>query len=167
MLRNYTIQLGGSLGSAMSRGFKSAKASASRGLRSTGKSISKGAKGAKDSMRKAKDEAAWAAMSDERKCNFCSSMGDMNSYDNTCYKIKKDKEDKLAAKNKAKEDRLAALTEQMNMHYNQAAEFGSNMQPDNQANSMNEARIIAKEIAFISGQPYTDPFKQGVRPDVN
>ena len=166
VIKNYldTFQMGGSLGSSFRRGFKSAKASAGRNLKKAGKNISSGAKSAKEGARKKKDEAAWAAMSNDRKCGFCSSMGDLNSYDNMCYKINKDKEEKVAAKNKEKEAKISALREQMNMHYNQAYEFGSSMQPDAQADSMLEARLLAKEIASITGEPYQDPFQQGKKP---
>lgn len=167
VIRNYldTFQNGGSIGSSIRRGFKSAKASAGRGMRKAGKTISKSASGAKKEMRRAKDQAAWDAMSDERKCGFCSSMGDLTSYDNKCYKLNKDKEEKLAAKNKAKQDKISALKEQMNMHYNQAYDFGASMQPEAQADSMLEARILAKEIASITGEPYQDPFQQGKKPE--
>jgi len=167
VIKNYldTFQSGGSIGSSLRRGFKSAKASAGRNLKKAGKNISKGASESKKEIRRAKDQAAWDAMSDDSKCGFCSSIGDLTSYDNKCYKLNKDKEEKLAAKNKAKEDKISALREQMNMHYNQAYEFGASMQPESQADSMLEARILAKEIASITGEPYQDPFQQGEKPE--
>jgi hypothetical protein len=169
VIKNYldSLQLGGSFGASLKRGLKSAKASAGRNLKKAGKNISKGASDTKKELRRAKDQAAWDAMSNERKCGYCNSMGDLTSYDNMCFKLNKDKTEKLAAKNKAKEDKISALREQMNMHYNQAYDFGAAMQPDAQADSMLEARLLAKEIASITGEPYQDPFQQGKKPETN
>ena len=145
---------------------KATGASISRGARSAAKSTGAAASKAKEAARLKKDKAAWAGMSTNRKCELCEivTKKDEKTGKSQCdayYEAKKQEADAKAATQKAK---LDTLTQQMNTHKSMAEDLRGKMQLELAQNQMLEARLVAKEIALLTGKPYEDPFGLGQHP---
>jgi len=165
IIRNYLneFQRGGS---SLLRRAKATSASISRGARSAAKSTGAAAKKAKDALRVKKDKAAWAAMATRRKCELCDEVNkkDETSGKSQCdsyYETKKQQADAKAATQKAK---LDTLTQQLNMHKTNAEDLKNKMQLELAQNQMLKSRLVAKEIALLTGESYVDPFGLGQHP---
>ena len=165
IIRNYIneYQQGGA---SLMRRARATGASISRGARSAAKSTGAAATKAKEAARLKKDKAAWTGMSTNRKCELCEQVTkkDANTGKSQCdayYEAKKQEADAKAATQKAK---LDTLTQQMNTHKSMAEDLRGKMQLELAQNQMLEARLVAKEIALVTGKPYEDPFGLGQHP---
>ena len=168
IIRNYLDQFQQG-GASLMRRARATGASISRGARSAAKATGKAASSAKEAARDKKDKAAWAGMSTNKKCELCEQVTkkDENTGKSQCdayYEAKKQEADAKAATEKAK---LDTLVQQMNTHKSMAQDLRNKMQLELAQNQMLEARIIAKEIAMLTGKPYEDPFGLGEHPSGN
>lgn len=168
IIRNY-ISAFQSGGSGIMRSINAKKASISRKARSAVKKTRGAAGKASEAMKLKKDTMAWNAMSTERKCSFLAKLTEEKDEagKTKCNVYNEAVAQKAAAKKATQQAELDVLTTQMNTHKTMANDLSAKMELNLAQDQMLKARLVAKEIALLTGEVYADPFGLGKKPSGN